>query len=283
MPQRSDRQDGVKLLASYSNISVSWVPGVDGKTVTEKARPYDGLKLSDPTIGCWRAHADVWRRLLDAPYSTALILEDDIDWDVQIHDIMALVSKNIKTAVSSAVGPTKSSGPYYHEYWDTLWFGACLSEVPDDVQKTLTVYRDPYAPAEENLRPYDRKYFKKLQIEYPTSGPGMRVIHHAKRPTCTYGYAVSRKGAERLLYNVGYRGLSAPVDLVIGYGVMAGRLTGMMVWPPVFTPWRVGGSKDSDISGAPGKDGGNLQGHTFSLKNSARKAMIKEFEEPRPW
>ena len=259
---------------------------MDGNTVIEKARPYNGLKVSAPRIGCWRAHADVWRRLLDAPYSTALILEDDIDWDVKIHDIMALVSKNMKTAVSSAMGPsspTTSSGPYYHEYWDTLWFGACLSEVPDDVQKTLTVYRDPYAPVDEGLRTYDRDYFKKLQIDYPTSGPGMRAIHHAKRPICTYGYAVSRKGAERLLYNVGYRGLNSAVDLVISDNVNAGRLTGMMVWPPVFTSWRVGGSKDSDISGAPGKDTGNLQGRSFSLKNSARKAMIKEFEEPRRW
>jgi GR25 family glycosyltransferase involved in LPS biosynthesis len=267
-------------------MNVSWVPGVDGNNMVEKARPYDGLKLSGPTIGCWRAHADTWRRLLDAPYSTALILEDDIDWDVNIHDIMALVSENMKTALSSAKGPSSSvtsSGPYYHEYWDTLWFGACLSEVPDDVEKTLTVYDDPYAPADEDLRPYDRNYFKQLNIDYPTSGSGMRAIHHARRPTCTYGYAVSKKGAERLLYNVGYRGLSAPVDLVIGGSVMAGRLTGMMVWPPVFTYWRVGGSKDSDISGTPGTDKGNLQGRTFSLKNSARKAMIKEFEEPRPW
>jgi GR25 family glycosyltransferase involved in LPS biosynthesis len=284
--RRSDRRDAIELLASYTNLNMTWAPGVDGDTVTRKARPYDGHKLSAPTIGCWRAHANIWRQLLDAPYSTALILEDDIDWDIKTRDIMALVGEHMKAAVSSAMGSSSSitsSGPYYHEHWDTLWVGACLSEIPGDVRKSLTVYKDPYAPTAKDLKSYDREYMSMLGVDYPETGPGMRALHHAQSPTCTYGYAVSKKGAQRLLYNVGYRGLDAPVDLIIGNAIRSGRLNGMIVWPPVFTRWSVGGSKDSDISATHGKDKGNLHGRSQGLRRSARKAMIKEFEKRHSW
>jgi len=85
------------------------------------------------------------------------------------------------------------------------------------------------------------------------------------------------------LYNVGYRGLDAPMDVVIGNAIRSGRANGMIVWPPVFSAWRVGVSKDSDISETRGKDKGNLHGYSKGLRRSARKAMMKEFEKHRPW
>lgn len=35
-------------------------------------------------IGCWRAHVDAWQRVVSERLSTALILEDDTDWDVDV-------------------------------------------------------------------------------------------------------------------------------------------------------------------------------------------------------
>jgi GR25 family glycosyltransferase involved in LPS biosynthesis len=39
---------------------------------------------NDGQIGCWRAHMNIWREMIRTGISSALILEDDVDWDVRI-------------------------------------------------------------------------------------------------------------------------------------------------------------------------------------------------------
>jgi GR25 family glycosyltransferase involved in LPS biosynthesis len=38
----------------------------------------------------------VWRRVLNEKLETALILEDDVDWDVNIHDIFEELSRQMR-------------------------------------------------------------------------------------------------------------------------------------------------------------------------------------------
>lgn len=41
-----------------------------------------------PPMGIWRAHANAWRHIIDNNLESALIIEDDVDWDVNIKEIM---------------------------------------------------------------------------------------------------------------------------------------------------------------------------------------------------
>lgn len=49
-----------------------------------------------PALGIWRAHANVWRYIIDNNIQSALIIEDDVDWDVNIKEIMGTLNWNLR-------------------------------------------------------------------------------------------------------------------------------------------------------------------------------------------
>lgn len=74
------------LAASLTNLKVTFSPGVDSKTVQDRVLPADsaGQPISAGNKGSWRAHMNVLRQIIEQNLTTALVMEDDIDWDVRI-------------------------------------------------------------------------------------------------------------------------------------------------------------------------------------------------------
>lgn len=69
----------------------------------------------------WMAHLDLLRFVIASGPETALIIEDDVDWDVEIKSQMRLVSDNVREYMHAAPDdPT----PFGTE-WDVLWLGHC--------------------------------------------------------------------------------------------------------------------------------------------------------------
>lgn len=62
----------------------------------QKAKPSDGGFLRDEQWGCWRSHANAWKKIVHENIETALILEDDLDWDVNVHDIFQALSTEMQ-------------------------------------------------------------------------------------------------------------------------------------------------------------------------------------------
>jgi len=93
--RRTDQIDTAALLSSYTEIDIVLVDGV--REVTEKAIPpgKGAQVLSKAELGCWRAHLNMLRMVIDRRLETALILEADVDWDIRIKDQLTLVSENI--------------------------------------------------------------------------------------------------------------------------------------------------------------------------------------------
>ena len=131
MNSRTDRQDAMNMIAHSTNIQLTYEPGVNhfascpsysqfssfyylallppsstlcltriqqvnGKEIHNNARPESSGGLSPAQLGCWRAHANLWSRMLTEGISTALIVEDDADWDVNVHDSFALMSQHLR-------------------------------------------------------------------------------------------------------------------------------------------------------------------------------------------
>lgn len=82
------------LAASMTSIDLTMMPAMKAEDVHAKVMPpswsQDRLAAS---LGCWRSHANVWRRIITEDISTAIILEDDADWDVNIKEQMFLQSQ----------------------------------------------------------------------------------------------------------------------------------------------------------------------------------------------
>jgi GR25 family glycosyltransferase involved in LPS biosynthesis len=88
---------------------------VIGADIHDKAKPNEATNLRPEQLGCWRSHADVWRRVVDEEIETALILEDDADWDVNIHEIFQELSVQMRKGElrkAAASDHEKRSAPY---------------------------------------------------------------------------------------------------------------------------------------------------------------------------
>ncbi|KNG45757.1 glycosyltransferase family 25 protein [Stemphylium lycopersici] len=169
------------------------------------------------SILAWLGHHNALRWFLDSGLETALILEDDVDWDVRLRSVQIPLAAS---AARQLLPPSRSQHPYvnYHtnhtsywgdqDAWDLLYLGHCgdyFDIVEEDGPKTdrqnfnLTamphkLYTDPTLPAWLNLHPFTQTLFRLLGMP-----EGTRVMHRSKFPLCSFGYAVTRPAAERLL------------------------------------------------------------------------------------
>jgi hypothetical protein len=94
----------VALLSYYSDLDITVVNGVLGADISSKAFPGGGGKpdnLNDGELGCWRAHMDILRIVVEKRLDTALILEADVDWDVRVKDQFTRLSESLPDSTAS--------------------------------------------------------------------------------------------------------------------------------------------------------------------------------------
>ena len=63
LPLRGDKQDAFAMQATLSGITYDLVDGVIGSRIPQKALPY-GMDQDAMTVGCWRAHLNIWRDMV---------------------------------------------------------------------------------------------------------------------------------------------------------------------------------------------------------------------------
>ena len=87
LPERTDHHDGLVLASSVSAMHIEFVAGVHGDAVLDKALPAKHAEGLTPAIkGSWRAHINAISQVLEQNLESALIMEDDIDWDIRLKD-----------------------------------------------------------------------------------------------------------------------------------------------------------------------------------------------------
>ena len=117
MPYRTDRQDAMTLIAAQTGLKFSkMIPGVASADVHEKARPLTAHPKEDPKkpwLGVWRAHANAWRYMIENNIQSALIMEDDVDWDVNVKEIFGLWNWQMRT--NNSLAENNGRGPHGEE------------------------------------------------------------------------------------------------------------------------------------------------------------------------
>ncbi|XDG10258.1 hypothetical protein ABKA04_009873 [Annulohypoxylon sp. FPYF3050] len=269
LPSRTDRRDGISLQAALSNIRVNFVDGVDGKDVPDKAIPSTSQheRMNDASLGSWRAHMNAIQeyeilfclshyffltckllRVVRRNLTSALILEDDVDWDIRIRRQLtdfALSARALTqplhrrpgmyadstypTSVTESPGPlpdlsfhqlpnteVPTSSPY-GDGWDVLWIGHCGMDFPFEENSIIPKGRvihsnDETVAPKEHLWAFNSPYT--LKEKYPEH---TRAVHHVQEGVCSLGYAVSQSGARKLLYEVGLKDLTAAFDLLLRF------------------------------------------------------------------
>lgn len=161
LPERTDRRDAVSLIGSLSGITITKVfAAVKGEDVSEKAKPIGNDKIDQSHLGSWRTHVDAFRYVVDNNIETALILEDDVDWDVRIKPQMAAFAAEMRSM--SIRNHSLREGPEYPygTDWDILHLGASRIRGPNaPFDKVFSLYADPDRPKNPGCPNHFWKWF----------------------------------------------------------------------------------------------------------------------------
>ncbi|KAI0886206.1 glycosyltransferase family 25 protein [Annulohypoxylon maeteangense] len=172
LPSRTDRRDSMALVGAVSNLTFTWIDGVSGDQVTDLAAQFSTEVRSSGSRGSWRSHMNALHAIVKDNLESALILEDDIDWDIrlksQLHTFASASrtwlreSKSDKNLVrlldfaplslqkeddgtanmeyqkdTIQLNPNMGYNGHAHkspygEDWDVLWLGHCGTDFPSD-------------------------------------------------------------------------------------------------------------------------------------------------------
>ncbi|KAI6854318.1 hypothetical protein KC338_g9318 [Hortaea werneckii] len=187
------RVQGLRKAAESLGISLS-IPTIEPPDeVLVNASPID---TDDPNsvLDSYRAslsHVALLQRFLDLNVETALILEDDVDFGINIKEQMAAFSDALWSSAGSEASHHHGD-PYDMASWDILWLGHCGLELVANTQ--MTYYRDPYALGWDRLTGCLNDWYDQQQRH----GTPQTVLRGAA-PIGSYAYGVHRRRAMSLV------------------------------------------------------------------------------------
>ena len=88
-------------------------------------RDDDPVPVTEGEALCYVAHEDALRKIVDRNLHSALIVEDDADWDVAIRRQIGPVAEAVRLLTDEA-HRDGGAAPYGDE-WDLLILGHCVS------------------------------------------------------------------------------------------------------------------------------------------------------------
>jgi len=172
-----------------------------------------------------------------------------------------------------------TSAPYGLD-WDVMHLGASKVDIaPAPFDVLHAPYPDTNTDPQTACDSASSKWWCWRRIlEMYSAPPETRVIVPSYKPLGLVALAVTQTGARRLLYELSVRRLDTGLDWSIRDLLVAGRVKGWTVVPPLFSSWKTGGTADSDINGKIGA-GAKKKAGSPGLAWSSRIALAKAMDE----
>ena len=180
-------------------------------------------------------------RMIDNNLGSALILESDADWDMRIKDSMFGLTNGVRqladfpfanhtvTPIFTGQAPNAanaSDGPYGNG-WDILWMGHCGANGGEDPRHYA--YHDPSAGDWAHAWTFDAG-----PPDYYGQPQNTRLVFQLRAVTCTPAYAISNRGAQRLLEY--FQGANQPFDMELkGRCLHEHDLVCLSTFPQIFS------------------------------------------------
>lgn len=209
LPGRTDKLDALRLFTSVTNISYTVVPGVDGKDMQHVAWPGFYEEGRDSNTGSWRAHMNAAASILDNNLSSALIVEDDADWDVSLKTQLTQFALGSRHILNASTSPEPLSP--YGDGWDMLWIGHCAQDAPSKPFARFIIANDTTTPPAGHrwgLWNPEETLTSDLAHNHTT-----RVVYQPAGGVCSYAYALSYTGAQKMLHHLSYSHFDGPFDV----------------------------------------------------------------------
>ncbi|KAL4994179.1 hypothetical protein BDV10DRAFT_9881 [Aspergillus recurvatus] len=269
--RHSWRTRGLKAAANLTGLQVTIPPQppVDDRLAEAFASiqggPWETEHPSPGASKAWLAHLDLLKHVYQSETETALILEDDVDWDTALRSQMM----NISMAVRNLTRALETDQSPYSLEWDVLWLGHC-GERWDQSIETI-VFNDTHVCPHQDYRGF-------WPDEIALLPDLKRTVYWSSSPVCTFAYAVTHEGARKILESLG-AGQGEAFDVQLQHECHSQRLTCISVVPEVFhqyfPPAEFGVKSNVDIGNNKG-DGPteelfeSVMGSTENILHSAR-------------
>jgi len=134
-------------------------------------------------------------------------MEDDADWDVTIKSQLVEFAKGARflqeTSLKSTNGGAGSgmNSPYGDD-WDLLWLGHCGTRNREEEDQNYYVIHDDPTAISQPYWSYPRRQPNLTPPALRGSNSNFtRVVYEPIRGLCMFGYALSLRGAQKLLYH----------------------------------------------------------------------------------
>ncbi|TGO80465.1 hypothetical protein BPOR_1758g00010 [Botrytis porri] len=262
--EHSDTRDAIVLSASLTGFEIQFVDGIKSDEVVDKAKPPVHF-LNGGAMGPWRGHMNVIRSIVENKLASVFIMEDDVDWDIRLRTQLPELAKGIRTLSHIPLSQRQHSP--YGDDWDMLWLGHCGEELPSAflIGKKDEIYR---IDNDETVAPKSSQPYLQTLADYPER---TRIVHKAGSPKCTLGYAVSYRGAQKILMAAVKGGNNLPVDNALASLCRDGYLDMkcFSVEPQIFQYYKPPGLTDKD-NNVNSVEKGDVQG----TKEKGIKSMI---------
>lgn len=236
------------------------------------------------------------RKIVDERIGSALIMEDDMDWDVNLKRQLSHFASGAKTLQK---GWEDNQGPLgkspYGQDWDMLWVGICSTtfdeQLPDflkipveqrDERKVL-IHDDPTVPPESHVK-------GNMSFSWRSYPPQTRIVYVPGDNICSFAYALSYSGAQKALEYLGLEGQHKAFDNHLSdlCRLRANGMRCLSITPSLFVHHKPKGNTngDSDIGGANGAGEIRELGFTNNILYSTRlnlKNLIIGAEPEKQW
>lgn len=233
-------------------------------------------------------------RIVKERIPSALILEDDADWDVTLKSQLtefAHGARFLQQQGSNSEQDTISvmrDSPYGDD-WDLLWLGHCGARNREDVDQAYYVTQDDPTAVPQHLWGYRRRQPNLTPPDL--QGNFTRIVFEPVRGLCMFGYALSLRGARKLLYHQSSFGGAAVSDRALQH-ICNDRSWGfkcLAPYPTLFGTHRPAGPmfKDSDREAKHLKDEYRSTSETgdivFSTRLNIERLVAGESEALSQW
>lgn len=183
------------------------------------------------TIGCWRAHLNVLQKMVRENVATALVFEDDADWDVSLKHQLVQFARGSRY-ISNTTDPEFASSPY-GDNWDLLWIGHCGTWYhEEDYRRFFVIPKDPTVEPPSHRDNVDEPDMSRWEGG-PSGDNRTRIVFHSNGGVCTAAYAISQQGARKALYHVSLF-ISVGVYGILCFATRRGRQWASLLIPPLF-------------------------------------------------
>ena len=156
----------------------------------------------------------------------------------------------------------------YGDEWDVIWPGHCGEELPEGDDRRYMISND------ETVAPKAYQPWLKALKDLPEK---TRIVHKTGAPICTFAYAISARGAQKILAGLGLKGTGYNFDNALAYfcrdGIM--DIKCFTVQPMLFHHHRAAGSMRKDSDTIDTENGVRETGFTENIVWSTRLNLEK--------